>query len=153
MSLSPWTWSPLRTLSRTLDRQRRYRGANGPARPPRRHFTEVLEQRLLLTAMHGATGDVFEYVDASGEIVRVRVTGNIDVELVGATVSGLTNTAEAANLPGVLNGTDIFGGLGGPGGIDIIGQVAGLTLDPDINALAADASGAMYALELQEIPV
>ena len=47
----------------------------------------------------------------------------------------------------------MFGGLGGPGGIDIIGPVTGLTIDPDINAIAADVDGNMYALEIVEVPI
>ena len=150
MSLSPWTWSPLRTLNDTLRARRGNRRRAAGAANRRRLFSEPLEGRLLLTTLRG--GDVFEYVDASDEIVRIRLQGNIAAEVVGARVTS-NNTAEATNLPGVLNGVDVFGGLGGPGGIDIIGRVGGLTGDPDLNALAANQAGAMYGFEIVEVPV
>jgi hypothetical protein len=152
MSLAPWTWSPLRTLKNTLRTQTGNRRRNARRGPDERrsHLSEVLESRLMLTTLRG--GDTFEYVDASGQIVRIALEGNIAAEFVGATVNG-NNQAVAANLPGRVNGVDVFGGLGGPGGIDIIGRVSGLTADPDINAIAASATGTMYAFELQEIPV
>jgi hypothetical protein len=156
MSLRSWARSTLHTLHSTYETPRAA-GRAGRRRsrrdvPHRRgHLTEALESRLLLTTLRG--GDTFEYLDASNEIVRIRLQGNITAEIVGASVSGLTNEAEAANLPGNLNGTDILGGIGGPGGIDIIGAVGGLTIDPDINALAANSSGEMYAFELQEVPI
>ena len=158
MSLRPWTWSPLRTLNDTLRARRGNRLGNRqrPAGPTareacrRRLFSEPLENRLLLTTLRG--GDTFEYVDASNEIVRIRLQGNIAAEIVGARVTS-QNQAEATNLPGVYNGVDVFGGLGGPGGIDIIGRVGGLTGDPNINTLAANPAGVMYALEVVEVPV
>ena len=153
MSLAPWTWSPLRTLNDTLRSRtghRRRAARRDLRREGRSHMTETLESRLMLTTLRG--GDTFEYVDRSGSIVRIVMEGNIAAEFVGATV-GSNNQAVATNLPGVINGVDVFGGLGGPGGIDIIGRVGGLTADPDINAIAANGTGLMYAFELQEIPI
>ena len=147
------TWSPLRTIANLHNTLRNSMAARrGPqsARPARaRVMSESLEQRMLLTTLNG--GDVFEYVDVSGEIVRIRLEGNIRAEFIGALPGGPFGPTTAVNLPGNLNGGDIFGGLGGPGGIDIIGPVGGIT--NNINAIAADNTGRMFALELQEIPV
>lgn len=151
MSLS--TWSPLRTFRNIRNHLRDTMAARGGARSApaarSRVMSESLERRMLLTTLNG--GDVFEYVDASGEIVRIRLEGNIRAEFIGATANGPFEPADATNLPGNLNGADIFGGLGGPGGIDIIGPVGGIT--NNINAIAADNTGRMFALELQEVPI
>src|SRR5436190_637476 len=48
---------------------------------------------------------------------------------------------------------EVCGGIGGPGGIDIIGPVVSNTTQPDINAIAADEAGNMYALQIVQIPL
>src|SRR5687767_2637354 len=65
---------------------------------PRSRFVEALEGRTLLTTLTGTIdpttgavkpGDVFEYRQTNGgaeRIIRVRLDGNIQVELVGASV-------------------------------------------------------------------
>ena len=96
-------------------------------------------------------GDTIDVLTAEKRTVRIRLEGNISAEFIGAAAGGPNTPAEARNLPGVLNGQDMFGGLGGPGGIDIIGPVGGIT--NNINAIAADSVGRMFALELQEVPI
>ena len=137
-------------------------GAGPRGRAPyrgRRFDTESLEPRMLLTTLIG--GETFEYVDSSllgsVQLARVRLQGNIRVELVGAAVTS-QNQAEIANLAGRIIEPDgsireVFGGLGGPGGIDIIGPVVSSTAQPDINAIAADEAGNMYALQIVQIPL
>ena len=169
MSLRPWPLS-LRTRNKHLlstgtsrrsaaDLNRRGRARGGDT--PRRGFfgAEELESRMLLTTLIG--GEEFIYLDNSlpgdvdpgtGQIVRISLEGNIRVEIVGASVTG-NNTAEVANLAGLILGPggdirEVFGGIGGPGGIDIIGPVFTNTGIPDINAIAANPAGLMYAIQI-----
>src|SRR5215213_7107353 len=136
MSLRPWTWSPLRTLSslripggtrrRKASRASRA-GANDAAW--RHHMSEPLEQRVMLTTINNVVGQetVFEYIQG-GAYTRMRISGNISMEVLGAAVSRIDNRARIINLPGrlfppALPPVDIAGGPGGPGGIDVIGTV------------------------------
>src|SRR5688572_22347190 len=112
MSHRSWPWSlPLwkKHLGRTNSRQRsvagrRGRGLTGGVRAAAPFCSEGLEPRFMLTTLVG--GQSFVYVDNSlpgdvesgqGELVRVRVDGNIRVEIVGAAVSGRNNQAEITN--------------------------------------------------------
>lgn len=84
----------------------------------RKSILEVLEPRLLFAAstsltLHG--GDVFEFQDAAGNIEKVNVLGNITAQLIGAQVDG-KNVLTLGNLPGVLNGVPVNGGIGTPPG-------------------------------------
>jgi hypothetical protein len=176
MSLSPWTWSPLRTLTslrtprgtgsaaaRDARTARRRQRADRLAAFNERHCTEALEPRTLLTTIISNAGQadtIFEYSPAPGTYVRMRFSGNLQAEILGASVSGLDNRARIGNLPGNLSGpnvppTDIAGGIGGPGGIDIIGPVnSQATGNADINALAAHpTTGEMFAFDIESIPI
>src|SRR4051794_10100572 len=170
MSLSPWTWLPLRTLNalRTPGGRRRLnrrKSSREPGAHRRQHFSEPLEQRLLLTTIISTAGQgdtVFEYNPQPQDpttVIRIRLTGNIAVELIGSSVSAIDNRAHAVNVSGRLTGpnppTDIAGGLGGPGGIDIIGPTTSqATGNPDVNAIAADpVTGDIYAFDIQTLPV
>src|SRR4051794_13410774 len=113
MSLRPWTWSPLRTLNslrtpRGTDRAaRRRKSADRVAPFVWRHCTEALEPRTLLTTIISQAGQadtIFEYSPAPGTYVRMRFSGNIQAEVLGASVSGLDNRARIGNLPGNLSG-------------------------------------------------
>ena len=164
MSLRPWTWSPLRTLSHTLLGHRARRRKARPSSSGhygRRFAGELLEPRQLLTTLQG--GDVFEFLQrtSNGEesFMRISLEGNIQAEVLGSFVSKRDNRARIVNMPGVINRPGlppdiISGGIGGPGGIDIIGPTGSqATGNPDINALAADSTGTMYAFDVETIPV
>ena len=178
MSLRPWIRSSLHTLSslRTPRASRRRRtecrAASGPAAGGvRPHLSEPLEPRLLLTTITSAVGEeyLFDYAATPGVSVRVRVSGNISMELLGSSVSGKDNRARITNLPGRLTpvvpgtnapvgpGIQFAGGPGGPGTIDVIGSVvsgAPTGTNPDINAIAADpVTGSVYAFDIQTIPI
>ena len=170
MSLRPWTWSPLRTLSHTLSGQAhrsaaRFRRRKAPpsAQSPGGYYghgfaSERLEPRQLLTTLQG--GDIFEYAQDASTWVRIRLEGNIQAEFLSARVSSRYNRARIGNLSGRLNRPgqpplDIIGGIGGPGGIDVIGPVnSPLQGNPDIQALAAHpTSGVIYAFDVETIPI
>src|SRR5687767_1340672 len=142
------------------------------ARNPRRalrpahlrpRFVEGLECRMLLTTLTGTTdpatglpkpGDVFEYRQTNGAdetIIRVKLQGNIQVELIGANVNRLTNEIALGNLPGVRtaggNLGPVFGGFGGEGNSII--PIGGI-LNPspgglNIRGLAAANASTIYA--------
>lgn len=88
---------------------------------------EGLEPRLLLTTLVG--GDVFEYMDASGGIVRVALNGDLIVELIAADIDD-QNQPLLGDMPGEITGsalgragTEILGGIGGADGIELIGPI------------------------------
>jgi hypothetical protein len=109
---------------------------------------ELLETRTLLTTISGFTNDVFEYRDEHDQIIRVKATGNIVAELVGARVDRLDNGLRLFNLPGELNGTDVFGGIAPPPGFDEIGGIFinGFPQLGVTEALAAADDGTVYAI-------
>lgn len=124
-------------------RTRRVSAARGLGR----YRIEPLETRTLLTTISGLTNDVFEYRDELDQVIRVKATGNIIVELIGAQVDRRSNFVSLVNLPGSLNGTSVFGGLEPAPGIDDIGPILiNGELPGNIAALAADAAGNLYAI-------
>ena len=85
---------------------------------------ESLEPRLMLTTLVG--GDVFEYVDASDQYIRVALDGDIIVEFILGYVDD-TNSLLLGDVPGVITesttgreNTAILGGLGGADGVELI---------------------------------
>src|SRR5688500_12377767 len=113
MSLRPWTWSPLRTLSHTLlgraprsaARARRRKAPQSPGGHYGRRFaSELLEPRQLLTTLQG--GDVFEFLQRTSNgqesFMRIRLEGNIQAEVLGSFVSKRDNRARVINMPGVI---------------------------------------------------
>src|SRR5215207_3690606 len=121
MSLSPWT--PLRTL---IDRTRMPRATRRRRDHARRqHLTEALEPRTMLTTVISTAGSpdtIFEYSPDVDLFVRMRISGNVSMEILGARVSGLNQRATIGPISGRLTGpnqppNDIAGGIGGPGGI------------------------------------
>lgn len=107
----------------------------------KRPIFELLEPRRLLTTLHG--GDVFEFTDAQGNIERVRLFGDITAELIGAKIQA-DDTATLINLPGVLNGTPINGGLGAASGSQTIGSTSINGNNQSVPALASDTAGNLY---------
>ncbi|MCC6240964.1 MAG: hypothetical protein IT448_11765 [Phycisphaerales bacterium] len=71
---------------------------------------ESLEQRRLLTTLHG--GDSFIYKDASDNLMLIRLSGNIEAEFLAAVVNPDNNFIHPSNLvPGALedaDGADLF---------------------------------------------
>ncbi len=102
---------------------------------------EFLEPRRLLTTFHG--GDTFEFLDAQGNIERLKFFGNITAEVIGGAVQ-LDNTLKLVNLPGTLNGAPINGGIGGGSGSQLIGNSSVNGTATAVSALAADATGNVY---------
>lgn len=127
----------------------------------RQSILEVLEPRLLFAAtttltLHG--GDVFEFQDAAGSIEKVSLFGNITAQLIGAQVDG-QNVVHLGNLPGVLDGVSVNGGIGTPVGAQPIAPItitdpftaAGNTTTPAIQALASNGA-ALYAVNFISVP-
>src|SRR5687767_5244759 len=108
MSLRPWL-SSLRTLisPRTPSGRRRKDAAraaraSGEAPAFRHHVSEPLERRMLLTTITSVAGNpdtIYEFATLPGVLVRMRVTGNISMEVLGASVSGKDNRARIGHLP------------------------------------------------------
>ncbi|MGH7213863.1 MAG: hypothetical protein ACREIT_03775, partial [Tepidisphaeraceae bacterium] len=143
-------------------------GRRNPANPLSRACAPVLEalepRRLLTTVLPNET---FEFADAEGNIVRVRVEGNMIVELIGSVVDD-TNTATLVELPGRITvsdtrpGTNLFGGIGGGTGVQVIGNTtitdsingAGGTVPTvpsdavNFDAIASNAAGQTWGLNL-----
>jgi hypothetical protein len=112
-----------------------------------RYRMEPLEQRTLLTTLSGFNDDVFEYRDELDQVIRVKVTGNIRVELIGAQVNRRTNEIALVNLPGSLNGDQVFGGLNPAPGLAPIGTISvNGAFTANISAIAAAADGTLYAI-------
>lgn len=111
-----------------------------------RYGIEHLEARTLLTTISGFTDDVFEYRDEHDLVIRVKATGNIVAELIGAQVNRRTNEITLVNLPGDLNGQPVFGGIDPQGAVDPIGPVF---IPPSgfgtIQAVAGAPNGELYA--------
>ncbi len=95
---------------------------------------EGLEPRLLLTTLVG--GDVFEYMDADENIIRVALEGDIIVELIAGDIDTSSYNADNAGTPDLLigdvpgrfysseigrTGVKILGGIGGEDGVEPIG--------------------------------
>lgn len=111
-----------------------------------RYGIEHLEARTLLTTISGFTDDVFEYRDEHDQVIRVKATGNIVAELIGAQVNRRTNQITLVNLPGELNDRPVFGGIDPQGAVDPIGPVF---VPPSgvgtIQAVAGAPNGELYA--------
>src|SRR5438552_5619894 len=102
---------------------------------PVKALIEQLEERQLLTAIHG--GDVFEFADATGAIVRVKADGpsSAQFDLIGATLqpdrtAQFGQSASLNDIPGAVqrpNGTVInqLGGIGGVQGVQPIDVITG----------------------------
>ena len=142
------------TASTALSPSRRGRASRRPrhgvATPPigaGRYRVEPLEHRTLLTTLSGFDDDVFEYRDELDQVIRVKVTGNIRVELIGAQVNRRTNEIALVNLPGNLNGEPVFGGVNPAPGLDPIGTIIiNGGFSANISAVAAAADGTLYAI-------
>ncbi len=109
------------------------------------HFDlEALEPRLLLTALVG--GEVFHFQDAENQRVAISVTGNVVVEIVGATMNP-ENDVLLHELPGEFIQSTLgragFRVAGGYGAEDGIMPVNG---DNDTGALThlLDGAGAAF---------
>jgi hypothetical protein len=107
----------------------------------KRPIFEFLEPRRLLTTLVG--GDVFEFTDAQNNIERIRLFGDITAEVIGAKIQA-DDTATLINLPGVLNGNPVNGGLGAASGSQTIGATAIGGNNQAVPALASDAAGNVY---------
>ena len=159
-------------------------GEPGPTARAPRPTVEPLEARRLLTRLSGGglvngvpTPEIFEFQSPNGA-VRVVVSGNVEIDLIGAT-QDVRGNAILNPVPGVIDsgpraGTDLFGGFGGADGIEPVdvafpgenesftdvsvlpGRDAG---DPQsagtefvtIDALATNADGKTYGLNLYEV--
>lgn len=141
---------------------------------------EALEQRRMLTTV--GAGQIFEFIqtlpeEEDGQLVRVRVedpAGKAKVELIGASVIPGTGpggqTAVLAQIPGSLDGEDVFGGVGGADGVEHIGVVTGDFSGTDLDftniggpnlvarngaihydAMSSNGNGTTYALTLEVI--
>jgi hypothetical protein len=144
-----------RSFSRRRPRAFGHAGLGG------RYGLEQLEQRVLLTTVRG--GDVFEYREGTdpenGDVIRVRLQGNITAELIGAQVDRRDNTVTLVNLPGELNGTPVFGGLTVAPGSQLLGTIATiidvdgdpLPGTPNITALAAAGPDTFYGFNVRSI--
>src|SRR5688572_12798568 len=129
-----------------------------------RYDLEHLESRTLLTTVSGTIdangnvkeGDVFEFRSSAGaeQVIRVKLQGRVTVELIGAQVNRRSNDIQLVNLPGLLNGEPIGGGIRTGIGIQPIGPllvnpVAAPTppiFNPNVSALAADNNGNIYGI-------
>ena len=135
-------------------------------RAPRRALVEKLEPRQLLTTLVG--GDTFEFSYTGGLAVRVALTGNIQAELIGATLDA-RNQPQLNQVPGALTGgprqgTKLFGGYAGADGISPINvafppetesrtNLTGLGFNRfapstqiNLRALAVNSEGKTYAI-------
>ncbi|MCX5660249.1 MAG: hypothetical protein NTW19_11075 [Planctomycetota bacterium] len=146
----------------------------GPSAPPSSaamgNRLEPLEPRVLLTTLVG--GDVYEFVDANNQTVRVRIEGDAIVELIGASVDD-QNQAVLGDLPGRFVGSTIGRTgttvLGGGSGIQDIGPTPisdpinasnSITRVPgdniNLNAIASrdeNGGGATYAFNVGSVTV
>ncbi|MBN1553168.1 MAG: hypothetical protein JXA11_00365 [Phycisphaerae bacterium] len=123
---------------------------------------EGLEPRLLLTTLVG--GDVFEYMDAGGEIVRIALEGDLIVELIAADVYLDPNGDQAillGDMPGEFTGdstsgragVQILGGIGGADAVDLIGSITGMPDGFSMTALAtsdAQSNGESYGFAVTD---
>ena len=102
------------------------------------HELETLEPRVLLTTLVG--GDIFEFKapdptdpDGEGVTIRVVITGDTIVELIGADVrlepdefGNLRQVVNLGDLPGTIYGEDSAAGSDNiEDGIDVLGGVGG----------------------------
>jgi len=106
---------------------------------------ESLEQRLMLTTVVG--GEVFEFIDASNQYIRVALDGDIVVELIGAFVDG-DNSIILGNLPGTIlssnigrDGIDLLGGAGGLDGVELLGAISITDVNFSDGSIAHDSDG------------
>ncbi|MCC7204368.1 MAG: hypothetical protein IT441_04765 [Phycisphaeraceae bacterium] len=138
---------------------------------------ESLEPRLLLSTVYG--GETFEFQDAQQQRIVVSVSGNVVVEIIGATVSNNDNSLILHQMPGSIltspvgrAGTRLNGGFGGSKGSDPVtfdsingapieyfvpptpggggGDLGGDVLA--VNALASNADGDTYGFNYFESP-
>ncbi len=164
---------------------RRTRKSKAPVTP--RFSLEALETRVMLTTLYGGgtlpanpfdpnsalipvLGDSFEFRQVDGDRVRINVSGNITIQLVGA-ITDDTNSGLLTNLPGeyesgayVPAGTEVLGGVDALDGSDLLGPTpifdsingGGTTYpgtpSPDITlqALASDDLGNTFAFNVVE---
>lgn len=159
-------------MSSTADRRRR---------PTQAAQLESLEDRLLLTTMFG--GDTFEFIDATGQTIRVALRGDIIAEFIAADVDQSSpdpfhQLLVVGDIPGHFESTiigqspDILGGRGGADGLTVIGPTSisdglyfpgnlNLAVDgvPDLINLSALASqdaignGGTYAFNVTTVEV
>lgn len=147
----------------------RRRNANAPIEPSQLEL-ESLEPRVLLTTLVG--GDIFDYIDAAGQHVRVQVDGDIIAELIGADLDE-NNNVIVGDVSGVFvssdigrTGAEVGGGLGGEGGIENIGGTSitdavipgnsfGFTpagsAQINFQALASDSAGNTYGFNVATV--
>ncbi|HAI10693.1 MAG TPA: hypothetical protein DCM28_03255, partial [Phycisphaerales bacterium] len=137
------------------------------------HELETLEPRVLLTTLVG--GDIFEFkapdpADPAGEgvTIRVIVTGDTIVELIGADVrlepdgfGGLRQVVNLGDLPGTIygegsaagsdnieDGIDILGGVGGADGIELLNA---LNIDPLTGPIILSTPDGTDQIDMQAI--
>ncbi len=88
-----------------------------------RFAVEALEERRYFITLGG--GDEFIFLDPRATLadpnqIRVRLTGNITADIVGAYPTQFGDVG-LTEIPGSLNGTPILGGIGGVGGTRLLG--------------------------------
>lgn len=119
-----------------------------------RRAIESLEQRLLLTTLHG--GDTFLFMNEDAHIEQISLFGNITAEVIGANVDG-NNNVVLEDLPGILNGQPVLGGFNLTPGATPIGPITianplgpAITVPPQ--SIAVAPNGQMYGIVIQTIP-
>src|SRR5579884_3476263 len=81
-----------------------------------RFLIESLENRRLLTVLHGGDTFTFRAPDMNLETVHVFGGGNTTVEIIGSRINMMTAAQTITNLPGDLDGTPVNGGIVPVGG-------------------------------------
>ncbi len=117
---------------RELRRRQRSRRADRPSQG-RQLQLETLEPRVLLTTLIG--GDVFEYIDADGQTVRIATSGDTVAEIIAADIDDENNPV-LGDMPGTFLGSSIARGgtdvLGGRGGLDGVAPIGPTPIDDPI---------------------
>lgn len=119
---------------------------------PAAHQLETLEPRVLLTTLMG--GEVFEYIDARGQTVRVTLEGDIIAELIGGDIDNTSNELILGDLPGYIYSSTlgregaVNGGLGGADGTELLGQIK--ITDP-LNGSPGSLTGPADLLNIQAL--
>src|SRR5215213_1371742 len=125
-------------------------------RGPSNRFAEALEQRTMLTQLVG--GQEFYFVQRRNDealVHRIRLEGNIEVEIVGSAVDE-NNNISLTNLFGSIYSNDVFvepsgGGLLPAAGSLLLGGLSLGVANPTINAIAAQNDGDVYAFNVIQL--
>ncbi|HET6250607.1 MAG TPA: hypothetical protein VFE47_23165 [Tepidisphaeraceae bacterium] len=127
---------------------------------------EALEQRVMLTTLHGGgstpfnpemPGDRFVFINEDGNFQTIQLFGNITAEVIGANIDG-NNNIILENLPGQLNGGDNNGGFNIPGGATLVGTLnvnnpGGPMITSTPSSIAADPNGNLFGIVIQTVMV